>query len=216
MIRRTFRFSSAIAAFVLMALAYFTATAFAITATAGDAVAAAATTDESSILDLARPVYEAFANHQFALMGSLLVILVVALVKRYLGDKIAWLHSDAGGSALALVGAAATALAAGLVTPGSHLSFDLFKSALLVGVTAAGTYAVLKNLVIDPILKPLARKAPSWLQPVFNLIFAIFDHAGADDGAAAVAEAEQAGADAVAVDPGQGAAGVVGKPGELS
>lgn len=181
----------------------FGGTAFAATTVIGD---------DTSFLDLARPVYEAFANHQYSLMAMLLVVLVTALVKRYLGDKIAFLHSDAGGAITALVMSFATAMAAGLVTPGATITFSLLKTAVLVGVGAAGAYALLKNLLVDPFLKPLANKVPAWLKPLFDLALFAFDHGDSD---AAVTKATADGAAAVAAAPAEGVAGVVGTPTEL-
>ncbi len=189
-----------------LGLMYFSATSHAATAAVGD---------DTSILDLIKPVYEAFANHQYGLMGALVVIVVVAILKRYFGDKIPFLHTDAGGSLLALFGAGATALGASLASPGAHLTLDLFKSALMFGVVAAGGYAMIKNLLIEPLLRPLAAKAPAWMQPIFNAVFWIFDHAPGSDGAAAIAAAEKAGTAAVAGAQGDGIGDVIGKPREI-
>lgn len=180
----------------------------------GTALAAAAVDpDNSSILDLLRPVYEAFAGGQKAYAAALLVIAMVALLKRYAGSisgKLqTWMHGDLGGSATALVMSSAAAMATGLATPGASVSLSLLKSALMVGVGAAGGFAILKNLVVDPILKPLAAKAPAWAQPIFSIVFYFFDKPDP------VATAKKAGDDAVAKDPGQGAASVVGKPDEI-
>lgn len=172
--------------------------------------ATAVASDDASIVDLARPVYDAFLNHQYGLMVCLLVILVVALMKRYLGDKIPFLHTDTGGSILVLVGATATAAGAGFATPGAHFTLALMKSALLVGITAAGGFAMLKNLLVDPILKPLAAKAPAWAQPLFSVLFFAFDHGTSAD--ATIAKAVVVGTDAVAAAPGAGSAAVVGTP----
>jgi len=68
---------------------------------------------------------------------------------------------------------------------------------------------------MEPILRPLAAKAPAWMQPIFNAVFWIFDHATGSDGAAAIAEAEKAGTAAVDAAPGPGVGGVIGKPKDL-
>jgi hypothetical protein len=161
--------------------------------------------------DLLRPIYDAFAGGRYQLMGALAVVLLVAVVKRVFGPKVSWLHSDAGGTGMALVGAVASALAAGLVAPGASITFSLLKASLVVGVTAAGGYAVLKNLLIDPVLRPLAAKTPAWAQPFFNAVFWIFEHPQSDP----VQVAETAGAAAVMANPGAGVAGVVGQPTDL-
>ncbi len=66
-----------------------------------------------------------------------------------------------------------------------------------------------KNLIIEPLLKPLAAKAPAWMQPLFQLVFWVFDKPSA------VATAEAAGKAAVAAAPGAGIAAVAGKPTEV-
>ncbi len=163
-------------------------------------------------LELARPVYEAFARHQYGLMIALLVILLVAITKRWLAPKIPFLHSDAGGSAMALLVSMATAIVAGLMTPGAPVwpGVDLLKTALVIGVGAAGGYAMLKNLVVDPFLRPLAAKAPAWMQPIFAILFFAFDKK-----ANPIADAVKAGDDAVIAAPAPGIEGVVGTPVEV-
>lgn len=179
----------------------------------GVALAADAVNPDSSSLDIAKAVYEAFAGGHYAYCGALGVILLVALVKRYLGDKWTWLHSDVGGTAMALIGATATAVVAAASASGGVVSFALLKSALLVGVGAAGGYAVLKALVVDPILVPLLSKY-SWGAPVLAIVNFVFDH-GAGAGAQAVAAAKAAGDAAVTAAPAQGAAAVLGAPTEI-
>lgn len=175
----------------------------------GSAFAAEATVDpNANSLDIAKAIYDAFTGHHYAYAGALGLILGIALVKRYLGPKVPALHSDAGGTAMALGGAFATALAAGLAG-GGPITLDLLKSSLLVGVGAAGGYAVLKKLVVEPLLKPLAAKAPAWMQPVFSLVFWIFDKPDPTETATAAGNA------AVAANPPAGAESVVGKPTEL-
>lgn len=192
-----------------MSLLILTMLGFAVTAHAATAVVA----DDASILDMARPVYEAFAAHQWSLMGALLVVLLTAVVKRYAGDKIAFLHTNAGGSLLTLIMASATAVSAGIVTPGASITFGLLKTALVVGVTAAGGFAVLKNLLVDPLLKPLVARLPKWAQTLANLVLFAFDHGTGTP--PAISTAEKAGSDAVATTSSTGVGGVVGRPGDL-
>lgn len=193
----------------LIGLLAFSATAF-----AADTIAP----PNASIMDLAKPVFNAFSGGHYAYAAALGVILLVAVLKkasaRYLPSTVVnALHSDAGGSALALAGATATAMAAGLAAPGAVVTFGLLKTALLVGVGAAGGYAVLKNLVIEPVLKPLASKAPAWAQPIFTLVFWIFDKP--DSVLATEANAAAAGEAAVKANPSPGVAEVLGQPTEV-
>jgi hypothetical protein len=166
----------------------------------------------SNFLDLLKPVYDAFAGGRYAFAVALGVIAAVALIKRYAGSGkfSAFVHGDTGGSLMALATAMAGAMASGLAAPGAHVTFALVKTGLLVGIGAAGGFAMLKNLVIEPLLKPLAAKAPAWMQPLFALIFFFFDHG--DNGAAALATAQAAGDAAVAAKPAVGIDAVTSAP----
>jgi hypothetical protein len=185
-------------------LAAFGATAYA---------ASAVVPDSGSIFDLTKPLFEAFKGGHYAYAAALMVVVLVAILKkagnRYLGETIGnALHSNTGGTLLALVAAMASAMAAGLVTPGAHVTFALIKSSFLVGVGAAGGYAVLKNLVVEPLLKPLQKVLPVWAQPLLSLMLWMFDKP-------VVADAEQKGQDAVDANPGQGTVTVLGQPTEV-
>ncbi len=185
---------------IFISLLVFTATGF-----AADAVLDA-TAPQSSLLDLLKPVYNAFAGGHYAYAAALAVIVMVALVKRYLGGSIPWLHTDLGGSAMALIASSATAVSAGLAAPGAVVSFGLMKTALLVGIGAAGGFAMIKNLIIEPLLKPLEAKAPAWMRPIFGMIGWIFDKPDA------VQTAEKAGVAAVAATPAVGLSASTGTP----
>lgn len=189
-----------------IALAFIVLVSFSATAVAAGAVAP----QDADLTDLFKPVYDAFSGGHYAYGAAALTIVVVAAVKRYLGDKVAWLHTDAGGSTLALVGAVAVAMASGLAAPNAVVTWALVKSSLLVGVGAAGGYATVKNLLIDPLVKPLQDKLPVWAQPVFGLVLWIFEKplAGQD----IVTDAQKAGDVAVQANPGQGSSAVVGQP----
>ncbi len=164
------------------------------------------TTSDSSLIDLAKPVFEAFSGGHYAYAAALLVILLLALIKRYAwGGFETWIHTDLGGTIMALVTSAAAAVSAGLAAPGAHVTLSLLKSALLVGVGAAGGFAVLKNLVFEPLLKPLEAKLEAKypkLAPLLSIITWIFDKPDP------VAQATAAGSAAVAANPAQGVAGL--------
>lgn len=190
----------------------------------GVALAADAVDPSDGSLDVAKAIYNAFSGGHYAYAAAMGLILGVALVKRYLGPKIPWLHSDVGGTSLTLAGAFATAMAAGLAAPTAAISMGLLKSSLLVGIGAAGGYTVLKKLVIEPLIKPLQKMLPPWAQPIFSIVLWVFDK---PDAAAQVeANAAAAGSAAVAANPGQGVATLptttavsgadsIGKPTEL-
>lgn len=144
---------------------------------------------DGSVLDLLKPVYNAFSGGQYAYCGALLLVVIVALVKRYFGTTTPWLHTDIGGASMVLLASAGTAAATGLATPGAHLTFGLLKSSLLLGVTAAGGFSMIKSLVIEPLLIPLEAKAPLWMKPIFSLVLWIFDKPDAIKTAEAAGEA---------------------------
>ncbi len=176
---------------------------------AGTAFAANTVDPADGSLDVAKSIYNALTGGHYAYAGALLVILVVALVKRYLGPKIVWLHSDAGGATLALLASGATALAASLAG-GGPVTLGMVKTSALVGIGAAGGYATIKALVVEPLLKPLEAWAPPWMAPAFALVGWIFDKP--DYAKQAEAAAKAAGDKAVQETPATGAAGVIGTP----
>lgn len=139
-------FCAAIAA----TLASFTATAFA---------AGQVEPDDGSLFDVLRPIYAAFHSGQYVYAGSLALVLSCALVKRYGGDRWPALHGDVGGSLLALAtafGASLTATLAG----GAQPTWAMAWNALTIAAGAAGGYALVKKLLVVPLLLPLAAKYP--------------------------------------------------------
>lgn len=163
----------------------------------------------STTMDILKSVYNAFAGGHYAYCGALGLMLGVALIKRYFGTHPAsWFHSDVGGTSMTLLGAFGASLTASLAG-GGPLTLGLMKTALLVGVGAAGGYSILKKLVVEPILRPLAAKAPASMQFLFQAIFWIFDKPDP------IAAAESAGQAAVEAAPAQGAESIVGKPTEI-
>lgn len=178
----------------------------------GVALAANAVDPQDGSLDVAKTIYDAITGGHYAYAAAAGLVLVVALVKRYLGPKVPWLHSDVGGSLLTLTGAFGGAMATSLAG-GGPVTWSLAKSAIAVGVTAAGGYALIKKLIIEPLIKPLRAKLPPWAQPIFSVVLWIFDK---PDAAAQVeASASAAGDAAVAANPGTGVSGAVGTPTEI-
>jgi len=180
----------------LVGLVAFTATAVAAPAVTG-----------TDLLDLAGPVLDAFTGGKWALGASLALVALVALARKHAGDVPGpagrFLAGDAGGAALVLLGAFGAALAVTLGT-GAALGGGVAYAALKVAVVTAGGFSLVKKLVVDPLLRPLAAKAPAWMQPVFALVFWFFDRP------TPTAKADAAGAAAVAAKPGKGVAGVTG------
>lgn len=190
------------AVFVLVWLVSFVGTGLA-------ASAVAPSSDDGTLLELLKPVYEAFAHGQKLYAGMLALVALVALAKRYLAPRVKFLQTDAGGAAMALVGSFGAAMAASLAG-GMGVSFAMVKTAIWVAVGAAGGYSLVKKLVVDPVLRPLAKLAPAWMQPIFYVIFWAFDRP------TPVEQAEADGASAVAAHPGGGLDAVTGKPEDVS
>lgn len=174
----------------------------------GMALAQGATLPEdSSVLDIFRPLWEAATGGHWWLAASLSLVVGVTLVKKYHPGKLGqWASTDVGGSSLVLIGSFGGALAAALAGS-SSMSTGLAFNALKVAIGAAGGYTLLKKLLIDPVLRPLAEKAPAWLKPVLAVVLWAFDKPDP------IAEAEKAGADAVKNNPGPGAGGPDGPSG---
>jgi hypothetical protein len=193
---------------LLLVLAAFMGFTMAFSGTALAASAAAPT--DGSLLDLLKPLIDDVTSGHYLLASAAGLVLLVALVRRYLAPRWAFLGTDAGGALLVLLGSFATG-AVGLLAGGAALSWSAAGTALLVAFTAAGGYATLNKL-----LTPLEAKAPAWMQPLFRLVTWIFDEVAPGQSAAlAETQAAQAGVAAVAAKPATGAAATIGEATEL-
>lgn len=175
---------------------------------AGVALAAgAAEPDDGTLVDLARPIVDyVLSGHYLAASAAALVVLVAGL-RRYGAKRFPFLASAIGGAVLTLVSAFAAAVA--VAAAGSTwITAAQAWLALKIAVVAAGGYSLLKVLIA-----PIAARAPAWAQPIFRILTWIFDDHEAQ--AATVADAEAAGAVAVAAKPAEGARSVLGEATEL-
>lgn len=193
----------------LIGLPLLLVAAFAGTVFAAGAVAP----DGGSLPDLLKPIWEAATGHHWWLAASLALVAAVALFKRYAPGKAqAWSHTDVGASVLVLAGSFGGALATGLAMAGTDsLSLGMVEGALKVAFGAAGGYALLKTLIVGPLLgSALWQKVPSMLRSPIELVLRfVFEKPQV------AKEAEAAGEAAVVAKPAEGADGVVGKPEEL-
>lgn len=163
----------------------------------GVALAGNAVPEDGSLLDLAKPVYEAIMGGQFWLAAMFGLIFLTTAAKRYLPGKAgAFVNGEYGQPITVLLlsfgGAGATALLA--AGPGAVLTGALAWAALKVAVAATGGYQLLKQL-LAPLIKKLADKAPAWMQPLFSVLLWVFSKP------TAIEKAEKAGDDAVAANP---------------
>lgn len=182
------------------------------TASAAGAIAS----DDSSLLDMIRPAYDAIMAGHYVAAAALALVLAMAAFKRYAPGRAGeFAHTDAGGALCTLVmafgGGLAMATASGQGWSG--LSSAVLLTSLKVAATAAGGYTLLKKLVVEPLLASAWYKdrAPAWLKTV--LAVAMFAFVRKDNGATAKAEA--AGAQATKDKPAEGAESAIGKPTEL-
>lgn len=190
-----------IAMFLLVLFFGFTASAMA---------AGAAAPEDGSLLDLLKPVIDAFKGGHHLEAGMLALVLAVAALKRYAPEKYGiskFVHGDVGGTLLTLVGSFGGAMATTLAA-GDSPSWAMSKTALMIAVGAAGGYAMVKKLVVEPLRNSdwYQTKAPSWLKAILSVVMWVFDKPDP------TAQAERAGNAAVADKPASGVEGVVGKP----
>lgn len=188
----------------LLLVAAFAGTVFAAGEVAGP---------DGSLPDLLKPIWEAATGHHWWLMASLGLVACVALFKRYAPGKAqVWSHTDFGASILVLAGSFGGALATGLATAGTDaVSFGMVEGALKVAFGAAGGYALLKALVVGPLLgSALWQKIPSAVRTPIELVLRfVFEKSQV------AKEAEKAGEAAVIAKPAEGVDGVIGKSTEL-
>ncbi len=149
----------------------------------------------SDFESFARLLLDAARNGDGVLLIALALVGVTALVRYFLGARVAFFKSDIGGALLAFgigfFGAVATSLAAG-----DALSGELFLNALKVTFVAMGGYAGLKKLLGPVLVQGL-------------------DAAGVQVPPAMLEKAKAAGAAAVLESPPTGAAGIVGNAREV-
>lgn len=189
----------------LTAIAGLGLASFGATAYAADSVAGT----ESSLLDLLKPVYDAFRGGNYVAGAALAVVFSVAALRRYAPGRIAkFMRSDFGATLSTFLVAGAGSIAA--ASPDGSWSLGMFKTAGGIAVAAAGGYTVIKKLLVDRLVasKWYQDKAPSWLKMGLRVVLWVFDKPAAT--ADTIAAAEQAGKDAVVAAPSNGADGVVG------
>lgn len=178
---------------VLVFLFCFTASAI--------ASAGVVPTDDSTIQEMLRAVVDAFQSGHKLYAGMIALSVTVLLVKKLapkwkaLDQKV---HTDVGGATLTLVGSFAAAMATNMAAGNYEPSWPMARAAIYIAIGAAGGYTLIKKLIVEPILRPLSKKAPAWARPIFAMVFYIFDKK------TPVEEAEAAGEKAVAEKPATG------------
>jgi uncharacterized membrane protein len=156
---------------------------------------AAAQGDE--LAELAKPLYRAIAEGQYAAAAALGLVLLVALVRRYGGSRYPILSHKLVAPLLVLVASFGAAVASATLA-GASVSAATAYAALKVAVLASGGYAMLK-----PYLERLGEWAPSWAKPFVAILSAIIS-SKSNAKAAAIKKAEKAGEKAVEDSPAKG------------
>lgn len=173
--------------------------------------------ENQGLLDLARPAFDAIMAGHYIAGAALAVVLSVTCVKQYAPGKFGALaNTDAGGALCTLVisfaGGVAMATAAGHGWGG--LSTALVLTSGKVALMAAGSYTLIKRLVVDPLMASswYQNKAPAWLKAMLGVALFFFTRKGEDPGK----RATEVGDKAVADKPAGGADSVIGnKPTSL-
>lgn len=122
-----------------------------------------------TLTDFLDPFVQAFRDGHYLYAGSLALAASVAIVRRYGGDRVPWFHTRQGSMTLVLAGAFFATLAARLAG-GVELTRAIAWDATCVAVGAAGGYAAVAALVIDPIVRPLVEKS-KYAAPLKALLY---------------------------------------------
>ena len=176
----------------------------------GTSYAAAEAIPDGSLLELARPIFDAVMHGQWWLGAALAVVFLCAMVRKYLPD--AWggkfIRGDVGGVFLAFAmsygGAVSTVLMAGAAMSGM-----VAMTALKVALAAVGGYTALHKLASALVaMRWFQEKAPAWLKLLVAMVLGMI-------GSNAIAKAEAAGKAAAEANPPTGANGVVGPASDI-
>lgn len=126
-------------------------------------------------LELLKPIFSAFGDGQYAYASALSLVALVAAAKTLLVPRFKFLQRPESNSVLVLLGSFGMALASPLGT-GDPLSWALVWAAMKIAAAAAGGFALVKKLLVVPVLMPLRNKAPGWLKPVLSLVIWVFEN----------------------------------------
>lgn len=174
----------------------------------GTALAAgAAITEDQSLLELAKPIFDAVVHGQWWIAAASALILVVAAARKYAPTegRFGWagrmLQSTPGVMVstfvLSFAGAVTTSLLA--LGPTGMMSFAIAKTALLVGVAAIGAWRAIHAVATWMVATEFYKsKVPAWVQSIVTMVLALV-------GSNAIAKAEAAGQKAVDAKPATGA-----------
>ncbi|WP_255443052.1 hypothetical protein [Corallococcus sp. Z5C101001] len=103
--------------------------------------------DPSNVEAFARLVLDAVTAQNWALVASLGVVVLVYVLRRYVGTWWPWLRTARAGAALAVLLSVAGAVANALLA-GEAFTVALLLKAVAIGLGAAGGFSVMKTLLV--------------------------------------------------------------------
>ena len=153
-----------------------------ITFTATAHAAAAVSPSDGTLLDYLTPVIQAFRDGSYIYAGSIALVVMVAVFRRYAPRYWpaagGWSATDAGSAIITLVGAFGASMVAALATDHDAFTWALAWHSLEIAFGAAGGYTVIKHVIVEPYLLKCAGKGPAWLHYPMQMILWIFQETG--------------------------------------
>lgn len=178
----------------------------------GGTAAASTGVAETGWLELAEPVYRAILAGQYWAAAAFALVLATAGARRLLAPRVPFFRSDAGGTLLLVLGSFGGALGTAILAAGvTAPSLAMAKAALWIAFAAGGGYTAVKRLVL-PVALWLEARLPWYLRPLASLLVRALGLVTSPPSPALVAEAVQAGRDAVVISPSAGVDRVTGAP----
>lgn len=102
---------------------------------------------DAGVAGFAAAIYQAFAAKNWAVLIALGLVGLVSLARHYGGKVWPFLGTDRGGALLSLVGGLGIAVFTAATAAGTHTVLQVLGTALLMTITASGTYVLVKKLL---------------------------------------------------------------------
>jgi hypothetical protein len=178
----------------------------------GVAFAQGAVANSDDPLAMLRPIYDAIAHGNYWLGGSLALVALCTVARKWGVKYIPALATNHGAAALVLLTSLGTTFAASAAAGDMTPATAWF--AVKVALGAAGGWALINKLIVKPLLesKWFNDKAPAWLKLALRSLLWIFTKPAE----VKAIEAKRAGDAAVAANPPTGVAGTIGTPDEIN
>ena len=142
--------------------------------------AAAAVADPSAqaVPDLLAMLYAAVTGGQWYYAASISLVALVALARKYGGDRFPFFHTDQGAALLVLLGSFGGMMVSNLADHAAP-TWGMVSTAFGIAFGAAGGYAMVKTLIVLPYLVPLRGHLPAPLSWLLEGVLYFFDHSPA-------------------------------------